>query len=87
MLAERGDYDELHAAIKAHDRLLEKLLKKYMPQASPLSTALDAAAQTHGEKPMSTSTPPDPPGTHAIADGWATFAETVLPTIGGAEHA
>ena len=29
----------------------------------------------------------DPPGGHAIADGWSTFTETVLPTIGGAEHA
>jgi hypothetical protein len=29
----------------------------------------------------------DPPITHAIADGWANFAETVLPTIGGAARA
>jgi hypothetical protein len=35
---------------------------------------------------MSTNTP-DPLGTHAIADGWATFAETVLPIIGSAEYA
>jgi hypothetical protein len=33
-LANRGDYDEMHAVIKAHDRLLEKLLKKYMPQST-----------------------------------------------------
>lgn len=30
---------------------------------------------------------PDPPTSHAIADGWAEFAETVLPSIGGAEGA
>jgi hypothetical protein len=29
----------------------------------------------------------DPPVSHAIADGWANFAETVLPTIGGTDHA
>ena len=29
----------------------------------------------------------DPPISHAIADGWANFAETVLPTIGGNKHA
>jgi predicted membrane-bound spermidine synthase len=29
----------------------------------------------------------DPPISHAIADGWANFAETVLPSIGGTEHA
>jgi hypothetical protein len=28
----------------------------------------------------------DPPISHAIADGWANFAATVLPTIGGTEH-
>jgi hypothetical protein len=30
---------------------------------------------------------PEPPISHAIADAWADFAETVLPSIGGAEHA
>ena len=29
----------------------------------------------------------DPPASHAIADDWAEFSETVLPTIGGADHA
>jgi hypothetical protein len=29
----------------------------------------------------------DPPTSHAIADGWANFAKTVLPSIGGGEHA
>jgi hypothetical protein len=29
----------------------------------------------------------DPPISHAIADGWADFAETVLPSVGGNEHA
>jgi hypothetical protein len=29
----------------------------------------------------------DPPISHAIADGWAEFAETDLPSIGGANHA
>jgi hypothetical protein len=29
----------------------------------------------------------DPPISQAIADGWASFFETVLPSIGGAEHA
>jgi hypothetical protein len=28
-----------------------------------------------------------PPASHAIADGWANFAETVLPSISGTEHA
>jgi hypothetical protein len=28
-----------------------------------------------------------PPISHAIADGWADFAETILPSIGGGEHA
>jgi len=30
---------------------------------------------------------PDPPITHAIADGWAGFAQTILPAIGGDKHA
>ena len=30
---------------------------------------------------------PDLPVCHAIADGWANFAETVLPTIRGNKHA
>jgi len=29
----------------------------------------------------------DPPVSHAIANGWAEFAETVLPRIGGSAHA
>jgi hypothetical protein len=29
----------------------------------------------------------DPPISHAITDGWADFAETILPSIGGTEHA
>jgi hypothetical protein len=29
----------------------------------------------------------EPPISHAIADGWASFPETVLPSIGGDEHA
>jgi hypothetical protein len=29
----------------------------------------------------------DPPSSHAIADGWANFAKSVLPSIGGTEHA
>jgi hypothetical protein len=29
----------------------------------------------------------DPPISHAIADGWTEFAETVLPSVGGADHA
>jgi hypothetical protein len=33
-LANRADYDELHSVIEAHDRLIEKLLKKYMPPAT-----------------------------------------------------
>jgi hypothetical protein len=27
------------------------------------------------------------PISHALADGWANFAETILPSIGGDEHA
>ena len=29
----------------------------------------------------------DPPISHALADGWANFTETILPSIGGGEHA
>jgi hypothetical protein len=29
----------------------------------------------------------DRPISHAIADGWASFAETVLPSVGGNKHA
>jgi hypothetical protein len=29
----------------------------------------------------------DPPISHAIGDGWASFAKTVLPSIVGNEHA
>jgi hypothetical protein len=29
----------------------------------------------------------DPPISHAIADGWSNFTETVLPTIGGTDRA
>jgi hypothetical protein len=28
----------------------------------------------------------DPPPSHAIADGWANFSETVAPGIGGSAH-
>jgi len=28
-----------------------------------------------------------PPPSHAIADGWEEFAKTVLPSVGGADHA
>jgi hypothetical protein len=36
---------------------------------------------------MPDETDDDPPISHAIADGWAKFAETVLPSVGGNEHA
>jgi hypothetical protein len=36
---------------------------------------------------MSTIVRLTPQTSHAIADGWADFAETVLPSIDGAEHA
>jgi len=36
---------------------------------------------------MPTATDPDPPISHAIADGWANFAETILPGVGGDAHA
>jgi hypothetical protein len=29
----------------------------------------------------------DPPISHAIADSWADFAETILPSVGGDAHA
>jgi hypothetical protein len=29
----------------------------------------------------------DPPISHAIADGWADFAATILPAVGGSAHA
>jgi hypothetical protein len=29
----------------------------------------------------------EPPISHAIADGWANFAQTILPGIGGSTHA
>ena len=29
----------------------------------------------------------DPPISHAVADGWANFAKTVLPSVGGNERA
>jgi hypothetical protein len=29
----------------------------------------------------------DPPISHAIADGWADFAATILPAVGGDPHA
>jgi hypothetical protein len=38
-------------------------------------------------KIMHSDTGFDPPVSHAIADGWAKFAEKVLPTVGGGEHA
>jgi hypothetical protein len=36
---------------------------------------------------MPTDTDLDPPISHAIAHGWANFAETILPGIGGDAHA
>jgi hypothetical protein len=36
---------------------------------------------------MSSDIDDAPPSSHAIADGWASFAGTVLPSIGGNEHA
>jgi hypothetical protein len=36
---------------------------------------------------MPTETDLDSPTSHTIADGWANFAETVLPGIGGDAHA
>jgi hypothetical protein len=36
---------------------------------------------------MPTDTDLDPPISHAIADGWANFSETVLPGIGGSARA
>ena len=39
-------------------------------------------------RPMPIDTDDDDlPVSHAIADGWAEFAERVMPTVGGAEHA
>jgi len=36
---------------------------------------------------MHSDTDFNPPVSHAVADGWANFAETVLPSISGVEHA
>jgi hypothetical protein len=36
---------------------------------------------------MPTDTDLDPPTSHAIADDWNNFAETVLPSVGGYAHA
>jgi hypothetical protein len=36
---------------------------------------------------MPADTDLDPPISHAIADGWADFAATILPRIGGDAHA
>jgi hypothetical protein len=36
---------------------------------------------------MPTDTNDDLPISHAIADGWAEFADRVLPSIHGTEHA
>ena len=36
---------------------------------------------------MSIDIDSDPPISHAIADGWANFSETVAPGIGGSAHA
>jgi hypothetical protein len=36
---------------------------------------------------MPTDLDDDPPVSHALADGWANFSETVLPGIGGSAHA
>jgi hypothetical protein len=39
------------------------------------------------EKPIPSDIDLDPPISHAIADGWADFAETILPGIGGDKDA
>ena len=36
---------------------------------------------------MPTDTDLAPPISHAIADGWTDFAETILPGVGGDDHA
>lgn len=36
---------------------------------------------------MSSDTDLDSPKSHAIADGWLKFAETILPTVSGNDHA
>jgi hypothetical protein len=36
---------------------------------------------------MTSDTEDDLPVSHAIADGWAEFAERVLPSVSGTEHA
>jgi len=36
---------------------------------------------------MPTDTDLDPPISHAIADGWTDFAETILPGVGGDDYA
>jgi len=40
----------------------------------------------NGSNPMPSETDDYPPTTHAIAEGWAKFAETVLPGVGGGAH-
>jgi hypothetical protein len=39
------------------------------------------------EKLMPTDIDLDPPISHAIANGWADFAQTILPGVGGSAHA
>jgi hypothetical protein len=48
-----------------------------------------AIAQKGRKSALASSAPIDldPQISHAIADGWANFAETVLPSIGGSGHA
>jgi hypothetical protein len=41
----------------------------------------------HARKIMPSDIDDDPPVSHAIAEGWAEFAQRVLPTIGGNEGA
>jgi hypothetical protein len=36
---------------------------------------------------MPTDIDPDPPVSHALADGWANFSETVMPGVGGGAQA
>jgi hypothetical protein len=36
---------------------------------------------------MTSDTDLDPPVSHAVAEGWANFAEVILPVVGGDEHA
>jgi hypothetical protein len=41
------------------------------------------ARRPRSEEIMPSDIDDDPPISNAIADGWASFAETILPTVGG----